>query len=107
MFCFDCACSFSPIHTGFDYVQVTSSINYLSQDDEERGSCESDTSCQLQAPEYKRLIAIHAGKPKGGLQMALKVDPNKIRRLSLSEQLLEKAVALYGADVIRYINFTC
>lgn len=34
--------------------------------------------------------------------MALKVDPNKIRRLSLSEQLLEKAVASYGADVIRY-----
>jgi len=86
---------------------VTSSVNDLNQDDEERGSCESDTSCQLQAPEYKRLIAIHAGKPKGGLRMALKVDPNKIRRLSLSEQLLEKAVASYGADVIRYINITC
>ncbi len=27
---------------------------------------------------YKRLIAIHAGKPKGGLKEALKVDPNKV-----------------------------
>uniref|UniRef100_A0A1J3EYL8 Phosphoinositide phospholipase C n=1 Tax=Noccaea caerulescens TaxID=107243 RepID=A0A1J3EYL8_NOCCA len=85
-----------------DKLQVSSSINYLNQDDEEKGLCESDTACQLQAPEYKRLIAIHAGKPKGGLRMGLKVDPNKIRRLSLSEQLLEKAVASYGPDVIRF-----
>ncbi|KFK27404.1 hypothetical protein AALP_AA8G378600 [Arabis alpina] len=83
--------------------KVSNSINYQNLDDEERGSSrEFETSCQLQAPEYKRLIAIHAGKPKGGLRMALKVDPNKIRRLSLSEQLLEKAVASYGADVIRF-----
>ncbi|CAA7032300.1 unnamed protein product [Microthlaspi erraticum] len=83
-------------------LQVSNSINYLNQDDEEKGLCESDTACQLQAPEYKRLIAIHAGKPKGGLRMGLKVDPNKIRRLSLSEQLLERAVASYGQDVIRF-----
>ncbi|KAJ0245992.1 Phosphatidylinositol-specific phospholipase C [Hirschfeldia incana] len=81
---------------------VLTNINYTSQDDEDRGSRDFDAPCPLQAPEYKRLIAIHAGKPKGGLRMALKVDPNKIRRLSLSEQLLEKAVALYGADVIRF-----
>lgn len=37
--------------------------------------------------------------------MALKVDPDKIRRLSLSEQQLEKAVASHGADVIRYFFF--
>ncbi|KAK1271573.1 Phosphoinositide phospholipase C 2 [Acorus gramineus] len=49
------------------------------------------TSNQNTAPEYKRLITIHAGKPKGGLHVALRVDPNKYRRLSLSEQELEKA----------------
>ncbi|KAF9599107.1 hypothetical protein IFM89_035386 [Coptis chinensis] len=27
--------------------------------------------------EYKRLISIHAGKPKGGIEEALKIDPNK------------------------------
>ncbi|KAL3611264.1 hypothetical protein D5086_002284 [Populus alba] len=51
---------------------------------------------------YKRLIAIHAGKPKGGLKEALKVDPNKVRRLSLSEQALEKASENHGTDVIRF-----
>ncbi|CDY71544.1 BnaUnng04440D, partial [Brassica napus] len=66
-----------------EWFQVATNISYNSQDDEDR------------APEYKRLIAIHAGKPKGGLRMALKVDPNKIRRLSLT-------VASYGADVIRF-----
>ncbi|KAL9231436.1 hypothetical protein vseg_006667 [Gypsophila vaccaria] len=56
----------------------------------------------LEAPEYKRLIAIHAGKPKGGLSEALKVDPNKVRRLSLSEQELEKAVIKYGKEILRF-----
>ncbi|KAG5409036.1 hypothetical protein IGI04_005355 [Brassica rapa subsp. trilocularis] len=90
------------ISTRSELEKVATNISYISQDDEDRGSRDFDASCPLQAPEYKRLIAIHAGKPKGGLRMALKVDPNKIRRLSLSEQLLEKAVASYGADVIRF-----
>ncbi|RXI08802.1 hypothetical protein DVH24_022946 [Malus domestica] len=54
------------------------------------------------APEYKRLIAIHAGKPKGGLAECLKVDPNKVRRLSLSEQQLEKAAVTYGKEIVRF-----
>lgn len=54
------------------------------------------------APAYKRLIAIHAGKPKGSLKEALKVEPDKVRRLSLSEQALEKAVESHGEDVVRY-----
>ncbi|CAN6870819.1 unnamed protein product [Brassica oleracea] len=90
------------VSTQSELDKVSNSINFTNQDDEERGSRDFDTSCSLQAPEYKRLIAIHAGKPKGGLKMALKVDPDKIRRLSLSEQLLEKAVASHGADVIRF-----
>ncbi|XP_050237048.1 phosphoinositide phospholipase C 4-like [Mercurialis annua] len=51
---------------------------------------------------YKRLITIHAGKPKGGLKEALKVDPNKVRRLSLSENVLVKATENHGMDVIRF-----
>ncbi|XP_057979096.1 phosphoinositide phospholipase C 6 [Malania oleifera] len=54
------------------------------------------------APEYKRLIAIHAGKPKGGLKEALEVGFDKVRRLSLSEQALEKAATNHGADVVRF-----
>ncbi|KAA0031829.1 phosphoinositide phospholipase C 4-like isoform X2 [Cucumis melo var. makuwa] len=52
--------------------------------------------------EYKRLIAIHAGKPKGGLKEALKVGADKVRRLSLSEKALKKATKAHGMDVIRF-----
>lgn len=52
---------------------------------------------------YKRLIAIHAGKPKGGLKEALKIDPDKVRRLSLSEQALEKAAESHGTDIVRFV----
>ncbi|KAK4363721.1 hypothetical protein RND71_018962 [Anisodus tanguticus] len=54
------------------------------------------------ASAYKRLIAIHAGKPKGGLKEALKVDPDKVRRLSLSEQALEKAAESHGTEIVRF-----
>ncbi|CAL5322699.1 unnamed protein product [Camellia sinensis] len=59
-------------------------------------------SQQIVAPEYKRLIAIHAGKGKGGLDDWLRVDPDKVRRLSLSEQELEKAVITHGKEIIRF-----
>ncbi|OMO50110.1 C2 calcium-dependent membrane targeting [Corchorus capsularis] len=54
------------------------------------------------APEYKRLIAIHAGKPKGGLDECLAVDPDKVRRLSMSEQQLEKAAVTHGKQIVRF-----
>ncbi|XP_034705597.1 phosphoinositide phospholipase C 2-like [Vitis riparia] len=59
-------------------------------------------SQQNVAPEYKRLIAIHAGKVKGGLTEWLRVDPDKVRRLSLSEQELEKAVLTHGKEIVRF-----
>lgn len=70
------------------------------EDDE---SDEGDPNSQQNvAPEYKRLIAIHAGKGKGGLSDWLRVDPDKVRRLSLSEQELGKAVITHGKEIIRY-----
>lgn len=60
---------------------------------------------QDEAPEYRRLIAIHAGKGKGGMQDWLKVDPDKVRRLSLSEMELDKAVVTYAQDIVRYICY--
>lgn len=51
-------------------------------------------------PEYRSLISIHAGKPKGGIDDFL-IDTNTVRRLSLSEQELENAVKTYGAAIIR------
>ncbi|XVF84028.1 hypothetical protein PTKIN_Ptkin16aG0541800 [Pterospermum kingtungense] len=63
---------------------------------------DGDKSQHALAPEYKHLIAIHAGKPKGGLDECLKVDPDKVRRLSLSEQQLEKAAETHGKQIIRF-----
>ena len=66
-------------------------------DDEEEDL--QDDNC---APEYRSIIAIHAGKGKGGLDDWLKVDPDKVRRLSLSEQELEKAAKTHGPQIVRY-----
>ncbi|KAJ3680874.1 hypothetical protein LUZ60_015363 [Juncus effusus] len=52
--------------------------------------------------QYKNLITIQAGKPKGHTKDALKVDPDKVRRLSLSEQKLAKATTNHCADLIRF-----
>ncbi|KAJ6909791.1 phosphoinositide phospholipase C 2-like [Populus alba x Populus x berolinensis] len=72
-------------------------------DDAEEDLDEGDHKLQHDiAPEYKRLIAIHAGKPKGGLDECLKVDPDKVRRLSLSEQQLEKAAETHGKEIVRF-----
>lgn len=56
---------------------------------------------QQTATEYKHLIAIRASKPKNGTRKALRDEPGKVKRLSLSEQALQKAANLYGADIVR------
>ncbi|KAJ1380744.1 PLC-like phosphodiesterase, TIM beta/alpha-barrel domain superfamily [Sesbania bispinosa] len=65
-------------------------------------SLRGEKSRQDASAEYRRLIAIHAGKPKGGLEECLKVDPDKVRRLSLSELQLEKAVVTHGKEIVRF-----
>ncbi|KAK4275160.1 hypothetical protein QN277_018290 [Acacia crassicarpa] len=76
-----------------DYVDDTDVME--SEDDESPESCSSVSG-------YKRLIAIPAGKPKGGLKEALKIEIDTVRRLSLSEQALEKATESHGTDVVRF-----
>ncbi|KAL6011084.1 Phospholipase C [Asimina triloba] len=71
----------------------------LDEDDEDDGD---RMLPQNSAPQYKHLIAIRAGKCKNGLKDALKVVPNEVKRLSLSEQLLEKATRSHGTDLVRF-----
>ena len=81
-------------------LQSESEATELNQDYED-----SNSSNRGEEPaSYKCLIAIHAGKPKGGLKQALKVEVDKVRRLSLSEQALEKAAEAHGTDVVRYFK---
>ncbi|CAM0152148.1 unnamed protein product [Urochloa decumbens] len=65
--------------------------------DEDDPKFQQDTAC-----EYRKLITIQAGKPKGNLRDALRVDPDRVRRLSLSETQLAKATTSHGAEVIRF-----
>jgi len=71
----------------------------------ERGLDDNDSqkACKHVAPEYKHLITIKAGKPKGALVDALKNDPDKVRRLSLSEQELVKVTARNGPNIVRFV----
>ncbi|KAL7265548.1 hypothetical protein ACSBR1_003346 [Camellia fascicularis] len=67
--------------------------------------CVDDGDHKLQqntAPEYKRLITIHAGKAKGEIKEWLRVDTDKVRRISLNEQKLEKTVSTNGTDIVRF-----
>ncbi|XP_065878615.1 phosphoinositide phospholipase C 2-like isoform X1 [Euphorbia lathyris] len=52
--------------------------------------------------EYRNIIAIHAGKLKGGLENWLSIDPSKVRRLSLSEQELENASKTHADKIIKF-----
>ncbi|KAI4383889.1 hypothetical protein MLD38_009680 [Melastoma candidum] len=70
-------------------------------DAEESDECETEL-CLPGGPIYKRLITIHAGKPKGGLEVVLKVEVDKVRRLSLSEQELKKAAESHSTEIVRF-----
>ncbi|KAG2310883.1 hypothetical protein Bca52824_022440 [Brassica carinata] len=54
------------------------------------------------AVEYRDLISIHAGNRKGGLKNCLNGDPNRVIRLSMSEQWLETLSKNRGADLVRF-----
>ncbi|KAE8689614.1 Phosphoinositide phospholipase C 6 [Hibiscus syriacus] len=73
-------------------------FGYLQSESEEED--EDIKSVQAGVVKYKRLITISAGKPRGGLKEALKVDPDKVQRLSISEQQLEKAAGSLGLHVV-------
>ncbi|XP_065880106.1 phosphoinositide phospholipase C 6-like [Euphorbia lathyris] len=60
---------------------------------------ESDNESNIRVDEYKRLIAIHAGKPKP--KEGLRLDPS-VRRLSMSEKKFKKATEVHGMDLIRF-----
>ncbi|KAG2322852.1 hypothetical protein Bca52824_016065 [Brassica carinata] len=77
-------------------------LQNVSDEDEDDDEDEVDKIQKGAPPEYKHLIAIQAGKPKGGMTECLKVDPDKVRRLSLSEEQLEDASEKYGTQIVRF-----
>ncbi|CAN8254498.1 unnamed protein product [Cochlearia groenlandica] len=72
-------------------------------DDEDDDDDDVEDKLKKNVPlEYKNLIAIQAGKPKGGMVECLKVEKDKVRRLSLSEEQLEKASEEYAKQIVRF-----
>lgn len=74
-----------------------------SKDSSDEDSKHQEENMQGEVPEYKDLIAIHAVKHKGDMHDSLHVDPNKVKRLSLSEQELVEACKEHGQQIVRYI----
>ncbi|KAA8549976.1 hypothetical protein F0562_001667 [Nyssa sinensis] len=71
------------------------------QDEEDHD--EGDHKLQHNAAiEYKYLIGIQAAKWKGGIKQWLYADPSKVRRPSLREEVLEKAVLSHGMEIISF-----
>ncbi|PWA68665.1 phosphoinositide phospholipase C family, EF-hand domain pair [Artemisia annua] len=68
--------------------------------EDEYEDVENEKVGQKSPPEYIELIGIHAAKAKKGLRKAL--TEGKGKRLSLSEQTLQKAASQYGTDLVRF-----
>ncbi|NP_001293118.1 phosphatidylinositol phospholipase C 7 [Solanum lycopersicum] len=81
--------------------QETDERSDTDQDDEDNDTSNNQSS-QKGAPQYKRLIAIRAGKAKHGVKRALKDEVIKFNRLSLDEHALEKAATNNGKDLVRF-----
>ncbi|KAK7321349.1 hypothetical protein VNO77_31910 [Canavalia gladiata] len=71
-------------------------------DTDQQSDVDESNDDESETNHYKCLIAIHAGKPKDSLKEALKVENDEVRRLSLSEQTLEKATESLGTDLVRF-----
>nr|GMC92870.1 phosphoinositide phospholipase C 6-like isoform X1 [Ipomoea batatas]GMC94264.1 phosphoinositide phospholipase C 6-like isoform X1 [Ipomoea batatas] len=84
----------SCIHTSFGY-QGKNDVG-------DEGGEASTQSALPSGPEYKRLIAIRAGKAKQGMKHALTTVQEKVKRLSVNEGDLEKAAVSYGTDVVSF-----
>ncbi|TKY56865.1 Phosphoinositide phospholipase C 6 [Spatholobus suberectus] len=91
----------SPSPCLFTEVEVVDEKFDGNDPDEEGLDARDKKSDQQSAPEYKRLITIHAGKPKGHVKDHLNIVGG-VKRLSLSEQELAKASASYGSDIVRF-----
>ncbi|KAF8108358.1 hypothetical protein N665_0111s0068 [Sinapis alba] len=83
---------------GTEEIQTLESILFYQDCDNK----EEEEATEDQKPAYKRLITIHAGKPKGTVKEEMKVVVDKVRRLSLSEQELDRTCSSNSQDVVRF-----
>ncbi|MFS7943313.1 putative phosphoinositide phospholipase C [Helianthus anomalus] len=70
--------------------------------DSEDGDAANKKPGQKTPREYIQIIGIHAAKANKELRQALEVGSGKGKRISVSEQTLEKAAEDYGSDLVRF-----
>lgn len=81
---------------------VAGAIEEDSDDDEGIAQANRDKDV---APEYKRLITIRAGKPKGvSLKDSIRVDSKQVKRVSLSEPQLQKVARSHPTHIVRFTH---
>lgn len=88
-------------HNGTQFAFLIACWSFNTQDLPHQEEHIPDEDEEKTVPEYRNLIAIHAGKLKGSLENWLHIDSDKVRRLSLSEQELENAARTNGTDIVR------
>nr|XP_043622419.1 phosphoinositide phospholipase C 2-like isoform X2 [Erigeron canadensis] len=79
---------------------ISNCLEMKDSSDEDTNHNEEDVQDEI--PEYRDLIAIHAVKHKGDVHDSLHIDPNSVRRLSLSEQELVEASIKHGPEIVRF-----
>ncbi|KAJ0705249.1 putative phosphoinositide phospholipase C [Helianthus annuus] len=70
--------------------------------EDEDGDAANEKPGQKTPREYIQIIGIHAAKANKELRQALEVGSGKGKRISMSEQTLEKAAEDYGSDLVRF-----
>ncbi|KAJ0470883.1 putative phosphoinositide phospholipase C [Helianthus annuus] len=70
--------------------------------EDEDGEAANEKPGQKTPREYIQIIGIHAAKANKELRQALEVGSGKGKRVSMSEQTLEKAAEDYGSDLVRF-----
>ncbi|CAK7331202.1 unnamed protein product [Dovyalis caffra] len=77
-------------------------MRFAKQDEIDVGEQLQEDDEEIRPPQYKHLIAIHAGKPKGELENWFIINEKGVKRLSLSEQVLENAIRKCGKYITRF-----
>lgn len=85
-------------------MQVSEKDNYRYVEEDE----EMEKKVQLGVNgEYKSLISISLTRRKHDMDQDLKVDPEKVSRMSLGEAAYEKATITHGSEIIKWDEFKC
>ncbi|KAK1434840.1 hypothetical protein QVD17_00594 [Tagetes erecta] len=75
---------------------------FQGKDSSDEISKHEEIEMEGEVPEYKDLIALHAVKHKGNVRDSLHVEPNKVTRLSLSEEVIVEASKEHGQQIVRF-----